>query len=565
MVTLYYEVLFAASLLLTTVYALMWHRHFDLNITLMFTLIPIANFGFAVVARSKNVEDAVVGNQIAYIGGCYLVLFIFFSVCSLCHIELKEWIRTLMLCISTVMFICMLTTREHYLFYRSVSFRPVGDAGGLAKEYGVLHSVFYVIIGMYFLMSFAATLIGFLRKKDVSNSIVFLLFLPELLAVISYTFGKAVSPKLDPLPLSYVFAQIMYLIIVHRVCLYDITETGIDSMVQSGQTGLVSFDFKQRYLGSNEAARAAMPGLAALAVDKPLPEQAELSEILRPWLTAFSKDGSGGQYQYSRDGRVYKVDVRNLFNGRRRRGCQLVLTDDTKNQEYISLLNRYNTGLQKEVAEKTAHIVEMHNQLILGMATMVESRDNSTGGHIRRTSELVRILIDEMRADPALHLTDAFCRNIIKAAPMHDLGKIAVDDAVLRKPGRFTDEEYRKMQSHAAEGARIVREILSGTDDEAFRVIAENVAHYHHERWDGSGYPEKLCGENIPLEARIMAIADVYDALVSKRVYKEPMSFEKADAIITEGMGRQFDPDLAVYYNRARPRFEAYYKTHEGC
>ena len=143
---------------------------------------------------------------------------------------------------------------------------------------------------------------------------------------------------------------------------------------------------------------------------------------------------------------------------------------------------------------------------------------------------------------------------------MHDLGKIAVDDAVLRKPGRFEPEEFEKMKQHAAEGARIVKEILKATDDADFRIVAENVAHYHHERWDGSGYPEGLKEEHIPLEARIMAIADVYDALVSKRVYKESMSFEKADAIIMEGMGKHFDEKLKPFYVAARPKLEAYYK-----
>jgi putative two-component system response regulator len=142
---------------------------------------------------------------------------------------------------------------------------------------------------------------------------------------------------------------------------------------------------------------------------------------------------------------------------------------------------------------------------------------------------------------------------------MHDLGKIAVDDAILRKPGRFTPEEFEKMKAHAAEGARIVHEILKDTDDDSFHLLAENVARYHHERWDGSGYPEGLIGEEIPLEARIMAIADVYDALVSKRVYKEAFSFEKADKIIMEGMGTQFDPGLESAYVNARPRLEEYY------
>ena len=117
------------------------------------------------------------------------------------------------------------------------------------------------------------------------------------------------------------------------------------------------------------------------------------------------------------------------------------------------------------------------------------------------------------------------------------------------------------MKTHAAEGARIVHSILEGTEDEQFHIIAENVAHFHHERWDGSGYPNGLKGEEIPLEARIMAIADVYDALVSKRVYKEIMSFEDANRIIMEGMGTQFDKALEKYYVQARPNLERYYSS----
>ena len=146
---------------------------------------------------------------------------------------------------------------------------------------------------------------------------------------------------------------------------------------------------------------------------------------------------------------------------------------------------------------------------------------------------------------------------------MHDIGKIAVDDEVLRKPGRFTEEEYAKMKEHSAQGARIVHDILKETDDESFKKVAENVAHYHHERWDGSGYPEGLKGEEIPLEARIMAIADVYDALVSKRVYKDSMSFEDANKIIMDGMGTQFDAGLKIYYENSRPRLEKYYSSQE--
>ena len=205
----------------------------------------------------------------------------------------------------------------------------------------------------------------------------------------------------------------------------------------------------------------------------------------------------------------------------------------------------------------------MHDKLVMSMATMVERRDNSTGGHIKRTSMGVKLLTDEMKKAHYANLDEEFYNRIIKAAPMHDLGKIAVDDAILRKPGKYEPWEFEQMKAHAAEGAKIVHEILSGTDDHDFHIIAENVAHYHHERWDGSGYPNGLKADEIPIEARIMAIADVYDALVSKRVYKEKMSFKDANKIILDGMGTQFDKMLEPFYLRARPKLEEYYSSIE--
>ena len=365
------------------------------------------------------------------------------------------------------------------------------------------------------------------------------------------------------MPLSYLIAQIMFLFIIHRICLYDIDDTVVDSLVQTGDTGFASFDFKLNYLGSNETAKQMMPELRELTVDKPAAGSEKLNATVIRWLGSFKEDERKNKIVYEADEHIYLVNINYLYDGSHKRGYQLFMTDDTQNQKYIALLDRYNTDLRREVAEKTAHIVEMHDNLVLSMATMVESRDNSTGGHIKRTSVGVRLLIDEIKKENKLGLSEEFCKDIIKAAPMHDLGKIAVDDAILRKPGRFTDEEYEIMKTHAAEGAHIVHEILKGTDDREFHRIAENVAHYHHERWDGSGYPDGLKGEEIPIEARIMAIADVYDALVSKRVYKEKMSFEKADAIIMEGMGKHFDKQLEQYYVAARPRLEEYYSSIE--
>ena len=228
-------------------------------------------------------------------------------------------------------------------------------------------------------------------------------------------------------------------------------------------------------------------------------------------------------------------------------------------EKLVVMQKNYNDDLQKEVEIKTERILALHNQLILGIAMMIEGRDNSTGGHIRRTSKAIEILIEEIRKDDDFGLSDEFCNNLIKAAPMHDLGKITISDAILCKPGKFTPEEYEVMKTHAAQGAKILHNILAESEDVKFRELAENVAHYHHEHFDGTGYPCGLKGEEIPLEARIMAVVDVYDALVSKRTYKERYSFDKANEIIVSLMGSQFDPRLEKYYQKARAKLESYY------
>ena len=490
-------------------------------------------------------------------------------VVSLCHIPIQRWLRMSTLLVNVLMYGCVLTIGRLPYFYESLTMERVGNVWITHKVYGPFHTVFYACILLYLIADLAVILYSYFKKKQVSRTILLLLFVPILTTMIGYFVNHLLSGTgIEIVPAAYLLAQIVYLLIAYRMTLYDVGDMVIESLAQSGDTGFITADFKLRYLGSNETAKAILPELNLLTVDRSIRRAEELRDSLVSWLERFQENPSASKGLFIRqDGqeeKIYTVNVNYLYDGRRRRGYQVFLEDDTKNQKYINLLDRYNAELSAEVEAKTERLVEMHDRLVLGMATMVESRDNSTGGHIRRTSEGVRLLIEELQKDSTLPLSEEFCKNIIKAAPMHDLGKIAVDDAILRKPGRYTPEEYEKMKAHAAEGARIVHEILKDTDDTSFRRIAENVAHYHHERVDGSGYPEGLKGDEIPLEARIMAIADVYDALVSKRVYKEKYSFEEADRIILEGMGSQFDARFRQPYEAARPRLEAYYTAESG-
>ena len=567
----YYEILFGLSVLLTLVYVAIWHKHFDAHISLIFAFIPLTNLAYAMMAHSRTLEGALTAAKITYIGGCFLSLFITQSIFGLCHINLKRWMSAglMIMCLTSYAFALSMGNAPY--FYRTVSFEMDSGMGRLVKTYGFGHTLTYVVISCLIVISIAAMVYSLVKKNDVSNKTIVLLMLPATVSFLAYFSNKFMPEGIDAMPLSYVFAQVIYLIIVHRLCLYDITDLGVDSLIKKGDTGFVSIDFDEKYLGSNESAQKIFPYLRDINVDTYFGRYIQVKNTLLRWLGEFKRDETKDHFYYEVDDKIYLITIRYLYDGKHRRGYQFFITDDTDSRKYMKLLANYNDQLSEEVAEKTENIVAMHNRLILGMATMVESRDNSTGGHIRRTSDVVRILIDEIRKDASKDkknilllfgrdgLTDEFCDDVIRAAPMHDLGKIAVDDAVLRKPGKFTPEEYEKMKAHAAEGARIVNSILEGTEDTSFHKVAVNVAHYHHERWDGSGYPQKLKGEEIPIEARIMAIADVYDALVSKRVYKDEFSFEQADKIMMESFGKHFDKRLEKYYVAARPRLEEYY------
>ena len=216
---------------------------------------------------------------------------------------------------------------------------------------------------------------------------------------------------------------------------------------------------------------------------------------------------------------------------------------------------------QAELAESIRREMERRNALqshvIDDLAALIESRDVSTGEHVSRTKRYVELIARELqrRGTHPDALTDETVERIVRAAPLHDIGKIAVSDRILQKPGRLTPEEFEEMKQHAAKGGEMVHNILGNLDDEAFLRTASEIATGHHERWDGSGYPNGLAGEAIPLPARIMSVADVFDALVSERCYKKAMPPDQAFKIIEEERGRQFDPELVDLMPALRKSF----------
>jgi putative two-component system response regulator len=223
-------------------------------------------------------------------------------------------------------------------------------------------------------------------------------------------------------------------------------------------------------------------------------------------------------------------------------------------------LKKLNDNLQQMVNEKTESVVELQNALLKTIGNLVEFRDDVTGGHVERTGHLLGVLLDEMtRCGVYGDITEAWDKPLfLQSAQLHDVGKIAIKDSILMKPGKLTPEEFDEMKKHTTFGEKIILKIQQDSRESAFLTHASIMAGTHHEKWNGMGYPKGLSGDNIPLEGRMMAIVDVYDALVSERPYKRAFTHEDALAIIEEEAGRQFDPLLTDIFIGASTRIAPY-------
>jgi putative two-component system response regulator len=226
-------------------------------------------------------------------------------------------------------------------------------------------------------------------------------------------------------------------------------------------------------------------------------------------------------------------------------------------RDFLKDRNKY---LQEEVQKRTREVAAVQDVTIHAMASLAETRDNETGNHIRRTQLYVKLLAEKLRHLPRFSAeldNDKTIDLLFKSAPLHDIGKVGIPDRILLKPGRFEPEEFEIMKRHPALGRDAILQAEESLDLELpFLSVAKEIAYGHQEKWDGSGYPEGFSGDDIPVSARIMAVADVYDALISRRIYKEGMPHEKAVGIILEGKGSHFDPDMVDAFMELADEFK---------
>ena len=512
----------------------------------------IMNSGYLLCLISENADSAMTGLKMEYLGSAFF--YFFFVQFLLSYLKIK--IPSILVYIwgafeCTVVGIYWQDALRNSLFGKLVFAQSRFHYMTVQIEQSTFYMIRYCALSAVLFAGLLYTTYRMIRKKEESEKQnLAKLAGAQFVIVVSLVIQVLLNPVIDIVPMCASLSILSVVISMHTDGFFGVIDWGHEWVFEQMEDIYIAVDYLYGFLDANISAKTVFPELEQKKDGESISE--EIYHI-------FTSEES----VYKVREKFYERNITEIMNHGKLAGHTILLRDITEQQEHLELVQNYNARLNLEVIEKTQHIQLVQDSIITGIAGVVESRDNSTGGHINRTSAVVKILAKKLLESPEVEFEKDFLDNVIKVAPMHDLGKVAVDDVVLRKPGKFTDEEYAMMKSHSAEGARVIGKVLAEVDDEAMSKAAVNVAHFHHERWDGKGYPQGLAGEEIPVEARIMALADVFDALVSKRCYKEAFSFDRAFSIIEEGLGTQFDPVLGKMFMECRPELEKLYMEME--
>lgn len=534
---------------------------------LMFFAVIVANMGYYTVSSVESMEAALMGHRLIYMGGVLVPVFMLFSTMKLCQMKVPKWLIAILVIASIIVLYFAFSVGHSTLYYKSVTLGTENGMTVLIKEYGPMHAIYMLFLFGSALLTIGVVLYSFFTNKNIPRQVTSYMLLLEVVAMSSYMARRLLDTELDFVPFAYILADVVFLLLIRRIAKYEVTDSIVNSLDEDFSHAYIAFDENRRFVACNEMAKKYLPELEIQKIDEHL--DAEKVPILYRYFGEILNKAVVEEQKCIIELRelFLEASIKVLHPGKSDKvdGYLIELVDDTEHQKYLQLLNNYNENLAAEVKKQTEYIDRIQERMVLGMADMIENRDTNTGGHVKRTSAVVLIFVEKLKDCAALYgFSDEFLRCVVKAAPMHDLGKIAVSDLILNKPGKFTPEEFEEMKKHAEKGADIVGQILDGVEDEEFVGVAKNVAHYHHEKWNGEGYPEHLSGIGIPPEARIMALADVFDALVSKRCYKDKMDYDRAFGIIEESLGSHFDPELGKRFLKCRPELEAFYNGLEA-
>ena len=537
------------------------YSNIDVNYWMIVILIPLVIMGYWLKTQVETTEAAAMLFCFIYLDSTFILTTALFAMMRALGYEIKRWMKIVVYGAACVHIAIVCLGVHSGLYYESMTIVPTALGSATKMTSGPLKLYHYVFLGGLALW-YLSILVGSLIKKGTYSRRSFAMFCIIVgMGVVLYFVEGIIDADFTALPFLFVIGDITIALNYDYVHTHDISYVLASHQQKFGARGYVAIDSERQFQSCNDKAFEFLPFLRNQHVDSKIAGNGEHETMVLGLIDTCGQEGfASAHYQIGEMTCACEVRPYSLRRDGDPQGYLLDIRDATEEERNYRIVSEYNEALNAEVQEKTDSIQEIQRKIVLGMANVIENRDSNTGGHVKRTSDIIRILVDEIIRQGNIRISDEMARDIVRAAPTHDLGKITIDSSILNKPGRFNDAEYEIMKTHAAKSGELVLILLDGVEEERFVNVAFNVARFHHERWDGRGYPEGLVGTMIPLEARIMAVADVYDALVSKRVYKDPMSFEQAYAIMVEGMGTQFDPNMRAVFLGCHEQLEEYYR-----
>jgi len=507
-------------------------------------LINLIGYTFEIFAGSK--EKAILCVQFEYVGKPFIVYSMLMFMLVFCGYKINPILKGTLLAIHVSICVLVFTCNHNGLYYSSIDYSYDGIFPHLVLGHSPIYIVYSMLLWGYLV---AFLVIGFSRFKSVKSKDAKVQLTTFVVCIIVCFTGLAlfmsgITKGYDTTLPAYAITASLLTLILRRYNVFDAVALAKDEALTEFQDGLIVLNNEQEGIYINNSAMNLVNGILDGKLkyyskrDDSLKKEdyskkRGLTEVLKVFEDIVEEE------EYLIDGeKAYNISSKDIINNDKVYGHMYVLTDVTDSYNY--------TGrLEEEVSEKTKEVIRIQRSVIGSFATMVEARDGITGLHIKNTSNFVKVLVRAMKNSGRYpEMTEDYVEMVGEAACLHDIGKIAVPDYVLTKPGKLEPEEYKIMQNHPAEGARIIKETLKSLESDDYLGIAYDMALYHHEKWNGTGYPTGKSGINIPLSARIMAVADVYDALRSKRHYKEGFSVEKSVAIMQEGSGSHFDSQI---------------------
>ena len=538
-------------------------------------VITVTNIGYFLFDLASDLDSILYANSVAYLGGIFLPLIMVIIISDFTGNKTPFWLNIVLFLLNGGVYVTILLSNKFRLYYANSYYDPL-SAMKLNNEPGIGYYVRLGVLAIEVGLCIFFVINVLVKKKTVSRKTMSAFIMYFLLTLFAYAISSLAKVNHSVVSFSYLLCEIALVATARQFQLYDVTVNVRSNLSEKEKRGYITLDNRFNLAACNKAAISLFPDLGNTRVDTAIITNSfTLNEILR-WIKKLSSTMKSTSV-YTKDFIInetsleYNIHIKCVLTpivfGFKKviMGYLIEVIDETEQINYINELSYTGVRLKQEAERQTKRAENLQGSVILGMASMIESRDNSTGGHINRTSATVQLFVDAIKASGKFNRSETYWSNVINAAPLHDLGKIAVDDRILRKNSELSDEEYKEMQRHAAVGAEIVQQVLADVDDKEFVRIASNVAHYHHEKFDGSGYPDGLRGKMIPFEARIMALADVFDALISKRYYKEQMSYDQAFNIIKDGLGKHFDPDLGLIFIHMRDDLIILYDSFSGA